>query len=438
MDLSSATTSGSSFGYGTAEGGASYSAPSKGSQVTQRSLLIGFGTVGTIILVVLVLVIIWMAVGKCTRMYCDDSGSDSKHATAATFVRPANSFVSQMQKIADKASDFFKGKKPATATGNYAAQRGAGPVGAHMGTNPFNGVLASPGYTGGGARGGAVGGAVGDTGFPLSAQGPVEGDRLPVAVPGVGPAPAHPGEHLPFPLPNTMASATGVGAAQAIAAASARYASTVNGAVQGGGQTASPADIQRVADDIQGVNGAQPLGPMFQQLDGPYLSYEQPTTMQPLAGVHEPWNDSTKLLQFLDPKGAAQLEQALSLSATPKRFFATEADARAIQAEERAKYWRRNGKLDLSAEELLDDRPVWVPTAAAIRQSVLGNGVDRTVAVGFPRRFAYPDMPGGRMATPRVVFDKDSVIQEPMLPGYDVQLSSQACNTCLLQTMEPL
>jgi hypothetical protein len=160
--------------------------------------------------------------------------------------------------------------------------------------------------------------------------------------------------------------------------------------------------------------------------------------MQPLAGVDEPWNDSTKLLEFLDPKGAAQLAQALSLSATPGRFFASDADARAIQAEQRAKYWRRNGKLDLTQEEILDDRPVWVPTAAAIRQAVLGEGVDRTIASSFPRRFAYPDMAGGRMATPRVVFTKDSVIQEPMLPGYDVQLSSQACNTCLKQTMEPL
>jgi predicted Zn-dependent peptidase len=48
-------------------------------------------------------------------------------------------------------------------------------------------------------------------------------------------------------MPNSLAATTGVATAQAVAAASHRYASTVYGAVQGGGQTASAEDVQRVA-----------------------------------------------------------------------------------------------------------------------------------------------------------------------------------------------
>lgn len=240
-----------------------------------------------------------------------------------------------------------------------------------------------------------------------------------------------------FPA-NDMAYRTGVAQAQAVESASRLYASTLADPVQGGGQQASAADIQAVADNTAAVNGAEPLGAVFVDGKGVKLEYQQPTTIQPVAGVDEPWNNTDKLLAFLDPEGAAQLDKALSLSATPSRFFDSREQEDAIQAEQRAKYWRRNGKLDLSAEEILDDRPVWVPTAAAIRQSVLGNGVDRTIATSFPRRFAYPDMPGGRMVTPRVQFTSESVLQEPMLPGYDVHLSSQTCNTCKIQTMEPL
>lgn len=384
---------GSESGFGSGSGSQTTYGPSSYSRGKAMDApgLKGLGSVLTILLAAALALLLYIVIAQCQQAAGCGRGNSTYTSTQATLLDR----VPSAQTVASRIKGL--GKKLA----------GAG-LGSGAGAQPL--ITTS-------------GGGPGTNGMGL---GPAFGGVLASSVPSA------------FPMPNTMAHATGVAAAQTLAAASHQYATVMQGVGQGGGQQASGADVRRVADTLTGANGAAPLGSLIQQFEGPYLAYEQKTSMQPLAGVDEPWNDSTKLLEFLDPKGAAQLAQALSLSATPGRFFASDADARAIQAEQRAKYWRRNGKLDLTQEEILDDRPVWVPTAAAIRQAVLGEGVDRTIASSFPRRFAYPDMAGGRMATPRVVFTKDSVIQEPMLPGYDVQLSSQACNTCLKQTMEPL
>jgi hypothetical protein len=386
--------------YGSPNNGyGAYGAPSAGKGMDAAGLK-GLGSVLTILLAAALALLLYIVIAQCQQAAGCGRGNPSYTSTQATLLDR----VPSVQTVASRIKGL--GKKLAGAgLGLGSANNGHGHGHGHG--QPLISTSGAPGAYGMGL-------------------GPAVGGVLASSVPSA------------FPMPNTMAHATGVAAAQTLAAASHQYATVMQGVSQGGGQQASGADVRRVADTLTGANGAAPLGSLIQQFEGPYLAYEQKTSMQPLAGVDEPWNDSTKLLEFLDPKGAAQLAQALSLSATPGRFFASDTDARAIQAEQRAKYWRRNGKLDLTQEEILDDRPVWVPTAAAIRQAVLGEGVDRTIASSFPRRFAYPDMAGGRMATPRVVFTKDSVIQEPMLPGYDVQLSSQACNTCLQQTMEPL
>jgi len=387
---------GSESGFGSGSGSQSTYGPSSYSsrgKAMDAPGLKGLGSVLTILLAAALALLLYIVIAQCQQAAGCGRGNPSYTSTQATLldrVPSAQTVASRIKGLGKKLAGVGLGAGAGAGAQPLITTSGGGPRTYGMGLGPaFGGVLAS-------------------------------------SVPSA------------FPMPNTMAHATGVAAAQTLAAASHQYATVMQGVGQGGGQQASGADVRRVADTLTGANGAAPLGSLIQQFEGPYLAYEQKTSMQPLAGVDEPWNDSTKLLEFLDPKGAAQLAQALSLSATPGRFFASDADARAIQAEQRAKYWRRNGKLDLTQEEILDDRPVWVPTAAAIRQAVLGEGVDRTIASSFPRRFAYPDMAGGRMATPRVVFTKDSVIQEPMLPGYDVQLSSQACNTCLKQTMEPL
>jgi hypothetical protein len=244
-----------------------------------------------------------------------------------------------------------------------------------------------------------------------------------------------------FP-PNDMAARTGADAANALETASRMYASLVSCTLGGGGQQASAADVARVQAAAEGKDGYEPLGAMIAPgAGGPYLEYMHPTTIQPnVAGVNEPWNNTDKALAFLDPEGAAKLAKALSLSAVPQRFNATEQQEDKIQAQQRAAYWRKLGKLDLTPEELLNDRPVWVPTADAIRRSVIGNTVDRTFATQVPMRFLYTDMlMGSRLQTPRVAVNKDTVIQEPLTPGMDVYLATQACGPCLeTNNMEPL
>jgi hypothetical protein len=205
---------------------------------------------------------------------------------------------------------------------------------------------------------------------------------------------------------------------------------------------ASAADIAAMAAAQLGEGNALPLGPVIDpgNPSAPYLEYLQPTTISTVTGVDDPWNDSTKLLEFIDPKGAADLAAALKLTATPAAFFATESEARARLATERAKQIRMRGKLDLSPEEVLSTGPAWVPTARDIARATLGDTVDRTIATNFPVRFTYPDMlEGSRVQTPRVEITPDTVLQEPMSPGMDAYVSMTACGLCKDRgTMQPL
>jgi len=249
---------------------------------------------------------------------------------------------------------------------------------------------------------------------------------------------------LPTPMNvpgNNLAARTGMDAAVVLSSLSQEWARTP--CALGGGQMASAADIAAMSAAQRGEGKATPLAPVIDpgNPNSPYMEYLAPTTMQPFAAVDEPWSDSTKLLEFLDPKGAAALEAALKLTATPGAFFATEAEAAARLATERAKQIRMRGKLDLTPEEVLSTGPAWVPTARAIARATLGDTVDRTIATNFPIRFTYPDMlEGSRPQTARPVLGPGTVLQEPMSPGMDAYVTSTTCGVCKDRnpTMQPL
>ncbi len=276
-----------------------------------------------------------------------------------------------------------------------------------------------------------------------------------VSVPGAGPA--GPGLNAPRLTPydailrgapspanvpgNSMAARTGMDAALTLESLSRAYAQTP--CALGGGQKASAADIAAITAAGIGEGLAAPLAPVIDpgNPNSPYMEYMAPTSITAVAGVDDPWNDSTKLLEFLDPEGAKKLEAALTLSATPAAFFATDAEAAARLSTERAKQLRLRGKLDLTPEEVLSTGPAWVPTARAIARATVGDTVDRTIATNFPVRFTYPDMlEGSRKQTPRVQLSPATVLQEPMSPGMDAYVSSTACGVCRDRnaTMQPL
>ena len=240
---------------------------------------------------------------------------------------------------------------------------------------------------------------------------------------------------------NSLAARTGMDAAITLESISRQYARLPY--AQGGGQMASAADIAAVTAAQTGEGLAAPLAPVIDpgNPNSPYMEYMQPTAITNVAGVDDPWNDSTKLLEFLDPEGAKKLEAALTMTATPAAFFATEAEAAARLATERAKQIRLRGKLDLTPEEVLSTGPAWIPTARAIARATIGDTVDRTIATNFPIRFTYPDMlEGSRPQTPRVTLNENTVLQEPMSPGMDAYVSSTACGVCKDRnaTMQPL
>lgn len=245
------------------------------------------------------------------------------------------------------------------------------------------------------------------------------------------------------PLPNTMARNallhnTGAAVAQAVDDASRAYAAAVNaGGMTGGGQQASPTDVAAVVHAT--TTGYPEMSMIDPGTNSPYLQYQYQSAIKTVAGASDPLPDVMQQLEFLDPEGAAKLKAAFSQSSTPSRFFADDATAASIQATETAKAIRKQGKLGLTPEELLDGRPTWVPTAAAIRRSILGTQVDKTFVTQFPLRTVYPDMlEGSRLQTPRVQITKDTVINEPISPGLDNYLASLACNICPMKTMEPL
>jgi hypothetical protein len=249
--------------------------------------------------------------------------------------------------------------------------------------------------------------------------------------------------NVPDLMGNDMYARTGALGANALESASRAYAAQVAGCngLGGGGRTASEADVAAVLALETGVHGAAPLGAVISKGNGgPKLEHLYPTAMTSVTSVAEEFVDSSKLLAYLDPEGAAKLDKALALTAVPSRFWNTPAQEQQTHARQLAAAMRASGKIDQTVEEILAPTPVWIPTAAAMRRAVSATGVDRTFqTAAVPMRFVYGDaFMGSRLQTPAVQINANTVLQEPITPGLDAYVSSQACNLCANKTTEPL
>lgn len=243
------------------------------------------------------------------------SGGSSGSSTAAAGASPPRPLAAQAARAAQAAKGDNGGRPPADGFQDAAGGATARMLGG-AGTMPGAGApgvmdLASfmAAKSGSGSNSGSM---------------PADGTR-----PSLTPYDAimH-GLPTPMNVPgNNLAARTGMDAAVVLSSLSQEWARAP--CALGGGQMASAADIAAMSAAQRGEGKATPLAPVIDpgNPNSPYMEYLAPTTMQPFAAVDEPWSDSTKLLEFLDPKGAAALEAALKLTATPGAFFATEAEA---------------------------------------------------------------------------------------------------------------
>jgi hypothetical protein len=210
----------------------------------------------------------------------------------------------------------------------------------------------------------------------------------------------------------------------------------------GGGQSASARDVAAVTALETGHYGAPALAPVISEgSGGPRMDHMYPTAMNAVSSARGSLSNGIDAqLAFLDPVGAAKLDAAMALTAVPGRFWNTEAQEDAEHMRQLAASMRMAGKIDLSMEEIMAARPVWVPTAEAMRRAVVRNGIDRSFqTAAVPTRLTYMDQfMGSRMATPAVQLNSDTALQEPVPAGLDAYVSSIACNVCPAKTSEPL
>jgi hypothetical protein len=233
--------------------------------------------------------------------------------------------------------------------------------------------------------------------------------------------------------------------ALAMQSASIYQACAMNGPLSrqegGGGQAVSPQDYAAFRALQTGMLGEPGLAPMISEGGGgPRMEHMYPTSISTVSGANQPLGTGTEAqLAFLDPVGAAKLDRAMSLTAIPARFKATQAQEDAQQAAQMAAAMRMAGKIDVPVEELMAVRPAWVPTAAAMRRAA-NSGVDRTFqTAAVPTRLTYQDLfMGSRVQTPAVQVNADTVLNEPITAGQDAYVSSIACNICPRKTTEPM
>jgi hypothetical protein len=233
--------------------------------------------------------------------------------------------------------------------------------------------------------------------------------------------------------------------ALAMQSASIFQACAMNGPLSrqqgGGGQAVGPQDFAAMRALQTGAMGEPGLAPMISEGGGgPRMEHMYPTVISSVSGANQPLGTGTEAqLAFLDPIGAAKLEQAMSLTAIPARFKATQAQEDAQYTAQMAAAMRMAGKIDMPVEDLMAVRPVWVPTAAAMRRAA-NSGVDRTFqTAAVPTRLTYQDLfMGSRVQTPAVQINADTVLSEPIPAGQDAYVSSIACNICPVKTVEPM
>ena len=146
----------------------------------------------------------------------------------------------------------------------------------------------------------------------------------------------------------------------------------------------------------------------------------------------------TSMLQSIDPKGHAELEQAMTLTAVPATWHMDRATAEARKNKELLKTMMLQGAIDPSIEDIMNASSPYVGTAEQARRAMSAQReMERSIILPPPLRFLYQ----GPLDRPAVVAPTMSPLigeSGPITAGQDYMLTTMACaNQGKPMTAEP-